>query len=93
MKKGGIPREGLLFRRISLRVCGASKEMGRRKIKEIERSFKGGIYEVIFGYHSKMEGYTTLMSDMRFSSLTQIPSALRISTVPLGEMAIRKGEI
>ena len=25
---------------------------------------KGGIYEVKFGYHSKMGGYTTLMSDM-----------------------------
>jgi hypothetical protein len=25
---------------------------------------KGGIYEVNFGYHSKMRGYTTLMSDI-----------------------------
>jgi len=25
---------------------------------------KGGIYEVSFGYHSKMGGYTTLMSDI-----------------------------
>ena len=25
---------------------------------------KGGIYEVEFGYHPKMGGYTTLMSDI-----------------------------
>ncbi len=25
---------------------------------------KGSIYEVSFGFHSKMGGYTTLMSDM-----------------------------
>ena len=25
---------------------------------------KGGIYEVSFGYNPKMEGYTTLMSDI-----------------------------
>lgn len=25
---------------------------------------KGGIYEVKFGYHSKMKGYTALASDM-----------------------------
>jgi hypothetical protein len=25
---------------------------------------KGGMYEVNFGYHSKMGGYTTLMSDI-----------------------------
>ena len=25
---------------------------------------KGGICEVNFGYHSKLEGYTTLMSDI-----------------------------
>lgn len=25
---------------------------------------KGNIYEVSFGYHSKMGGYTTLMSDI-----------------------------
>ena len=64
---------------------------------------KGGICEFDFGYNAKMEGYTTLMSDipklnkisplklrnfayladMRFSSVTQMPSALRISAVPL----------
>lgn len=38
---------------------------------------KGGIYEVKFGYPSKMGGYTTLMSDI----------------LKLAEMAIRKGEI
>jgi hypothetical protein len=27
-------------------------------------SSKGGIYEVSFGYNSKMEEYTTLMSDI-----------------------------
>ena len=26
---------------------------------------KGGIYEVEFGYHPKMGGYTTLMSDIQ----------------------------
>lgn len=26
---------------------------------------KGGINEVNFGYHSRMSGYTTLMSDIR----------------------------
>ena len=26
---------------------------------------KGGICEVNFGYHSKLEGYTTLMSDIQ----------------------------
>jgi hypothetical protein len=31
---------------------------------------KGRIYEVSFGYHSKMEGYTTLMSDI--SKLSEI---------------------
>ena len=41
-----------------------SKEMGRRKIKEIGCSSKGGICEVTFGYHSKMGGYTTSMSDI-----------------------------
>ena len=25
---------------------------------------KGGIYEINFGYHSKLDGYTTLMSDI-----------------------------
>jgi len=25
---------------------------------------KGGIYELDFGYNAKMEGYTTLMSDI-----------------------------
>ena len=32
---------------------------------------KGGIYEVSFGIHSKMGGYTTLMSDM--PKLSAIP--------------------
>lgn len=31
---------------------------------KISNPLKGGIYEVNFGYHSKLEGYTTLMSDI-----------------------------
>lgn len=31
-----------------------SKEMGRRKIEEMESSSRGGIYKVSFGSHSKM---------------------------------------
>ena len=31
---------------------------------KISSQLKGDIYEVSFGYHSKMEGYTTLMSDI-----------------------------
>jgi len=38
--------------------------MGGSKIKEMGSSSKGGIYEVTFGYHSKMGGYTTSMSDI-----------------------------
>ena len=30
----------------------------------ISSQLKGGIYEVSFGYNPKMEGYTTLMSDI-----------------------------
>jgi len=35
---------------------------------------EGGIYEVSFGYNSKMEGYTTLMSDI--PKLSKIPNPL-----------------
>ena len=31
---------------------------------KISNQLKGGIYEVSFGYHPKMDGYATLMSDM-----------------------------
>ena len=31
---------------------------------KISSRLKGGIYEVSFGYHSKLEGYATLMSDI-----------------------------
>ncbi|MEA2032470.1 MAG: hypothetical protein U9N41_02675 [Euryarchaeota archaeon] len=36
------------------------------EVKEMKISsrLKGGIYEVRFGYNLKMEGYTTLMSDI-----------------------------
>ena len=37
--------------------------MGLKKMK-ISSRLKGGIYEVSFGYNPKMEGYTTLMSDI-----------------------------
>ena len=43
---------------------GSPKEMGIRKIGEIGSSSKVGIYEVSFGYPSKMRGYATLMSDI-----------------------------
>ena len=31
---------------------------------KISSRLKGGIYEVSFGYHSKLDGYATLMSDI-----------------------------
>ncbi len=31
---------------------------------KISNLLKGGIYEVNFGYHSKLGGYMTLMSDI-----------------------------
>ena len=31
---------------------------------KISSQLKGGIYEVSFGYHSKLDGYATLMSDI-----------------------------
>ena len=31
---------------------------------KVSNQLKGGIYEVSFGYNPKMEGYTTLMSDI-----------------------------
>jgi hypothetical protein len=37
--------------------------MGLKEMK-ISSLLKGSIYEVNFGYHSKLEGYTTLMSDI-----------------------------
>ena len=37
--------------------------MGLKKMK-ISSQLKGGIYEVSFGYHSKLGGYATLMSDI-----------------------------
>ena len=31
---------------------------------KISSRLKGGTYEVSFGYHSKLDGYASLMSDM-----------------------------
>lgn len=31
---------------------------------KVSSLLKGGIYEVNFGYHSKLGGYTTLISDI-----------------------------
>jgi hypothetical protein len=31
---------------------------------KISGQLKGGIYEVSFGFHSKLDGYATLMSDI-----------------------------
>ncbi|MGB7533958.1 MAG: hypothetical protein WA977_13450 [Halobacteriota archaeon] len=36
----------------------------RLKEMKISSLLKGGIYEVSFGYHSKLEGYATLMPDI-----------------------------
>jgi hypothetical protein len=36
----------------------------RLKDMKVSSLLKGGIYEVSFGYDSKTEGYTTLMSDI-----------------------------
>ena len=36
----------------------------RLKEMRVSSRLKGGIYEVSFGYNPKMEGYTTLMSDI-----------------------------
>jgi hypothetical protein len=36
----------------------------RLKEMKVSSPLKGGIYEVSFGYNSKMEGYATLMSDI-----------------------------
>ena len=49
-------------------------ENGVNEMK-ISSRLKGGIYEVSFGYHSKLDGYTTLMSDI--PKLCEIASPLR----------------
>jgi hypothetical protein len=36
----------------------------RLKEMKISNQLKGGIYEVSFGFHSKLDGYATLMSDI-----------------------------
>jgi hypothetical protein len=36
----------------------------RLKEMKISSQLKGGIYEVSFGHHSKLDGYVTLMSDI-----------------------------
>ena len=36
----------------------------RLKEMKISSQLKGGIHEVSFGYHSKLDGYATLMPDM-----------------------------
>jgi hypothetical protein len=36
----------------------------RLKEMKISSRLKGGIYEVSFGYHSKLDGYATLMLDI-----------------------------
>lgn len=46
---------------------------------KISSQLKGGIYEVSFGYHSKLEGYATLMSDI-----------LTLYDILLGDFALRK---
>ena len=39
---------------------------------KISNQLKGGIYEVSFGFHSKMDGYATLISDI--PTLSEITS-------------------
>ena len=40
---------------------------------KISNQLKGGIYEVSFGYHSKLDGYATLMSDIpKLSAMLQV---------------------
>jgi hypothetical protein len=36
----------------------------RLKEMKISSQLKGGIYKVSFGFHSKLDGYATLMSDI-----------------------------
>ena len=38
-------------------------KMGLKEMK-FSSQLKGGIYEVSFGFHSKLDGYATLMSDI-----------------------------
>jgi len=53
----------------------------KKRLKDMKVSslLKGGIYEVSFGYNSKMEVYTTLMSDI--PELSEIVA----EGVPLGK--------
>ena len=44
---------------------------------KVSSLLKGGIYEVSFGYNPKMEGYTTLMSDI--PELYKIPTFLFVN--------------
>ena len=70
-----------------------SKEIDRRKIKEIENSSKGGIYEVSFVYLSKMVVYANQSSDIpklsaiagreKWKGLKIEPSHLHSYTSPL----------
>ena len=43
---------------------------------KVSSLLKGGIYEVSFGYNPKMEGYTTLMSDIPKLSEISNPSKI-----------------
>jgi len=47
----------------------------RVKEMKISSKLKGGIYEVSFGFHSKLDGYATLMLD--------IPTLCEIHSTPL----------
>ena len=43
---------------------------------KISSQLKGGIYEVSFGFHSKLDGYATLMLDI--TTLYKIPNSTKI---------------
>ena len=64
--------------------------MGLKKMK-ISSRLKGGIYEVSFGLHSKLDGYATLMLDI--SMLYKIPNSakIKISLIQRGDMYANAG--
>jgi hypothetical protein len=58
---------------------------------EISSQLKGGICEVSFGYHSKLDGYATLMSGIPM--LYKIPNStkIKISLMQRGDMCANAG--
>jgi hypothetical protein len=50
---------------------------------KISSQLKGGIYEVSFGYHSKLDGYAILMSDI--PKLSEIVDYFKEEKLRLGK--------